>query len=269
MCSCHGRACRPGSSPARGPAGGRRRAGIAAAVDDVGPEQVVDRCGEGVHEPREGPRREQQHRDQDVGVELDRRCRHGVDVRLQQPDGAEPRGHGLAVVVGLVPGADGDQGGPQAERDGAHEQDVHDLVVGGGGHEDRAGAATSDDQDEDAGQGAEAGDAAEEEGVEVVDALGHSDGLGPGLGDDETPDVPDEDDEDAEVEQRRPDPQQSRLVELGGAGGPAELVVAVAPEGAEHQRGDDEVGQHAPQQDVHQRPPICESGSSRGSSCPR
>ena len=41
---------------------------------------------------------------------------------------------------------------------------------------------------------------------------------------------PDEDDQDAEVEQRAADAQQPRLVELRRPGGPAELVVAPAPD---------------------------------------
>ena len=48
----------------------------------------------------------------------------------------------------------------------------------------------------------EAGDAAEQQGVEVVEPPGHADGVGRGLGDDQTIDVPDEDDEEAEVEER-------------------------------------------------------------------
>ena len=63
-------------------------------------------------------------------------------------------------------------------------------------------------------------------------------------------DVPDDHDEQAEVEQRAADPQQPRLVELRGAGGPAELVVAVAPDRAADQDGEHDVGQHAPEQDV-------------------
>ena len=62
------------------------------------------------------------------------------------------------------------------------------------------------------------------------------DRLGPGLRDHQAADVADEDHQDAEVEQRRADPQQPRLVQLGGPGGPAELVVAVAPDRAADQR---------------------------------
>jgi len=53
------------------------------------------------------------------------------------------------------------------------------------------------------------------------------------------------------VEQRGRDPQQARLVQLGGAGRPAELVVAVAPDQPADQDGQGEVGQHAPEQEVH------------------
>ena len=96
------------------------------------------------------------------------------------------------------------------------------------------------------------GDAAEEQRVEVVEPLADADGLGPRLGDDEAADVPDEDEQDAEVEERRADAQQARLVELGRAGRPAELVVAVAPDGAADEARDAEVGQDAPQEGVHE-----------------
>ena len=57
------------------------------------------------------------------------------------------------------------------------------------------------------------------------------------------------------MEQRAADPQQPVLVELGGAGGPAELVVAVAPEVADHERRQAQVGNDHPEEDVHQRAP--------------
>ena len=99
------------------------------------------------------------------------------------------------------------------------------------------------------------GDAAEEQRVEVVEPLADADRLRPRLGDDEAADVPEEDEQDAEVEERRADAQQARLVELRRAGRPPELVVAVAPDGAADEARDAEVGQHAPQEGVHERAP--------------
>src|SRR6478736_7417835 len=55
----------PAGAVAGGPA-------VARPVDDVGPEEVVQRGREGVHEPREGPQREEQHPDDRVDVELHR-----------------------------------------------------------------------------------------------------------------------------------------------------------------------------------------------------
>ena len=52
-----------------------------------------------------------------------------------------------------------------------------------------------------------------------------------------------------------PEPQQPVLVELGGPGGPAELVVAVAPEVADHERRQAHVRDDHPQERVHQRAP--------------
>ena len=72
--------------------------------------------------------------------------------------------------------------------------------------------------------------------------------LGPRLRDDQPADVPDDHEQQAEVEQRRADPQQPRLVQLRRARRPAELVVAVAPDRAADQDRDHDVREHAPQQ---------------------
>ena len=61
-----------------------------------------------------------------------------------------------------------------------------------------------------------------------------------------------------EVEQEHRRPQPPALEELGGARGPAELVVAVAPDVPDHEHGHGGVGQDDPQQQVdaaHRRPP--------------
>ena len=75
-----------------------------------------------------------------------------------------------------------------------------------------------------------------DDGHEVVEPLGDPDRLGPRLRDAQPDDVADEDAEDAEVEQRAADAQQPVLVELRGPGGPAELVVAVAPASGRRRR---------------------------------
>ncbi len=62
---------------------------------------------------------------------------------------------------------------------------------------------------------------------------------------------PTEDAEHPEVEQRTTDPQQPVLVELGGAGGPAELVIAVAPQVPDDEGRQAEVGEDHEEELVH------------------
>src|ERR1019366_7074435 len=71
-----------------------------------------------------------------------------------------------------------------------------------------------------------------------------------------------DDEQDAEVKQRRAEPQQAALIQLAGPGGPAELVVAVAPDMAEHEYGDGHVRGDDPR-----RPPMY-SGGANGSRPP-
>src|SRR5207249_2510977 len=81
--------------------------------------------------------------------------------------------------------------------------------------------------------------------------FGDTDGRGPGFRYQQADDVAADDAEQAEVEQRAADPQQAVLVELGGAGGPAELVVAVTPEVAGDEHGQTDVGHDDPQELIH------------------
>src|SRR5690606_5105420 len=103
----------------------------------------------------------------------------------------------------------------------------------------------------------------------VVGVLGDADGGGPGLRDQHAEHMTAEHPEHAEVEQRAAQAKQAALVDLRGAGGPAELVVAVPPDVAEHERGERDVGQDHPQlggqgqTGVHRRP--SESVNSDGS----
>ena len=64
----------PGPSPDA--AGGCRAGVVAAAVDDVGPGQVAQRRAEHVHQPGEGPQREEAEGDQCVQLEAQRRVGH-------------------------------------------------------------------------------------------------------------------------------------------------------------------------------------------------
>ena len=64
-----------------------------------------------------------------------------------------------------------------------------------------------------------------------------------------------DDPEHPEVEQRAADAQQPVLVELGRARGPAELVVAVAPQVPDDERRQADVGDDHEQELVHARAP--------------
>ena len=89
------------------------------------------------------------------------------------------------------------------------------------------------------------------DGHHVVGVLADPHRVGPRLRDQQADDVAADDPEHAEVEQRAADAQQPVLVELGGAGGPAELVVAVAPQVADDEGGQAEVGDDHEEELVH------------------
>src|SRR6478736_8397456 len=70
-----------------------------------------------------------------------------------------------------------------------------------------------------------------------------------------------------EVEQRAADAQEPVLVELGGPGRPAELVVAVAPPVADDEACQAEVGDDDEQELVHRRAPGKDGMGSRVVPC--
>jgi len=109
----------------------------------------------------------------------------------------------------LLAPAGSEQGGRQPGDDGRHQHDVHQLVVAGRGAEDGSGGAAAVDQDPDPDQRADSCDASEHEGLDVVALLGEPDGRGPTLRDEQADHVPDDHDEDSEVEQRTADAQQA------------------------------------------------------------
>ncbi len=227
----------------------RDRPGVTAAVDDVGAGEIAQGCREHVDEPGEGPGGEEQQGAQGVQLEEDRDAGHQVRVGLEVEDRAEPGGDGLAVVVAPADEVGRDRRG-QAQHDGHRQGEVHGLVVDGGGREDGAHGAPPVDQDGQSPEGADARGGAEGHGEDVVGVLADAHGLRPALGDDQSADVPDQHQQDPEVEQRAADAQQPPFVELRGAGGPAELVVAVAPDVSEDEHREADVGQHDPQQDA-------------------
>ena len=121
---------------------------------------------------------------------------HRVDVRLQDEQGAEPHRDRLAVVVSSasIP-APASVVVSQPSDDGAHQSHVHGLVVPGGGHEDRAGRPSPVDQDGDPDQGAEPGQPAHGQRIDVIEVLADADRGGPRHRDDQADEVADDDDQ--------------------------------------------------------------------------
>ena len=185
-----------------------------------------------------------------IGVDLvrQRRRRHRLAVGLQDEDRAEPHRHRLAVVVRLADQAGADQGGGQPGDDRQDQHRVHQLVVPGGRHEHRTLGAPPVDQDRRPAERGQPGDRAERDGLDVVGLLAQPDRAGPGLRNHQADDVAEDHHQNAEMKQRAADPQQPAFVELRRSGGPAELVVPVAPPGADHQDRDGHVRHDVPEQ---------------------
>ena len=181
---------------------------LTAAVHDVWPKQIADRCAERVHQPGERPQGEQHQADQHVQLVVQRRLGHQITARLQHPDGAEPHRHRLAVVVSFADDAGPQRRGIQTRDERQHQHDVHDLVVDGGSHEHRSGGAPPEDQQRDADQRADPGDRSEHHGLHVVGLMAQPDRVGPGLRDEQADDMAEHHNKDAEMEHRAADPQQ-------------------------------------------------------------
>src|SRR5690606_28275032 len=138
----------------------------------------------------------------------------------------------------------------------------------GGGGEHRTHQPPPRDEDDHAQQRHQPGDAAEPDGERMVGVVVDADRRGPGLGHHQADEVPAEHQQDADVEQRAAPAQDVALVQLRGAGGPAELVVPVAVDRAQYEHHQGHVRQDRPEQDVrgaHLRPP---RGSGTGSGAP-
>src|SRR6185437_14220046 len=80
--------------------------------------------------------------------------------------------------------------------------------------------------------------------------LGDADGAGPALGDQHADHVPGDGAEGAVVEDRGAPLEQAAFLELCGAAGPAELVVAPPPDMADDEDAQGEVGQRYPHEDL-------------------
>ena len=198
----------------------------------------------------ERPQREQQHRHEDVHLERRGDPGHERGLRLQVPQRTEPGGDGLPVVVAVAAGEDlGLDGRPGARQERAGEEHVHGLVHARGREEHGPGRAAPVDEDEQPGHGDDRRGRAHRRGDEVVEALRDADRLGPRLRDHQAEEVPEDDEEQPVVEQRRAVAQEALLVQLAGPGGPAELVVAVPPDRPHHQHGEGHVRHDHPEDD--------------------
>ncbi|CKQ35268.1 Uncharacterised protein [Mycobacterium tuberculosis] len=182
---------------------------------------------------------------------IQRSLGHQVPARLQYPHRAEPHRHRLAVVVRLADNAGAQRRRTQSRDDRRHQHEVHHLVVDGGSHEHRPAGAPPVDQQGNAGQGGDAGDRPQHDGLHVICALAQTGGLSPRLRDHEPDTVADDDHQDAEMKHRAGDPQQPRLVQLGRAGGPAEFVIAVAPPGADRDDRHRHIRHDGPEEFAH------------------
>src|SRR5665647_1762527 len=169
-------------------------------------------------------------------------------MQRESEDATEPDGDALAVVV--VPEDVGDHGVDQSKHDDRREKDIHRLVHAGGRREHRPDRPTAVDQDRHSHHGADPRHRTDADSHEVIGVFRDADELGPRARHAQTHDVTTEDEQDAEVEHRAAQAQQSALVELRRPCGPAELVVPVAPPVPDHEHGETDVGKDDPQEGV-------------------
>src|SRR5262245_33607610 len=221
--------------------------GRAAAVDDVGAPQVPQRIAPGVHEAAERPDRPDGPGGGGVYLVDDGRGGHGGYVGLAGKQAAEPGGHGRAVVVSVAEQVDGDRG-QDAGQDDDQEQDQRDVVDGGGGSPDPGDEQPAAGQHHDPADDQDGGERPCGRGEPAVGAFRDADGAGPGLGDQDADDVAGDGREGAVVKDRRAPLEQPALLQLGGPAGPAELVLAPAPDVADNEHAERQVGQAHPQE---------------------
>src|SRR5664280_712871 len=160
---------------------------VLAPVDDVGPPQVPDERAECVHEPGEGPEGEQQERRERVQLEPDRRLAHEVWVQVEAEDAAEPDRDACSVVI--VTKHVRHNSVDHAEDDHGPEHDVHQLVHAGRCAENWPDGASAVDQDEQASDGGESGEAARNDRDEMVERVRYADVVRPSLGNTQADDV--------------------------------------------------------------------------------
>ena len=112
----------------------------------------------------------------------------------------------------------------------------------------RAVQQPAGDQDRQAGERRDAGERAHRRREDPVGVLADAEAVGPGLRDQDADHVAADHGEQADVEERAADLQPARLEQLRRARRPGELVAAVAPDVADDERRDREVGQDDPEE---------------------
>src|SRR6185437_2880180 len=203
----------------------------------------------GVHKPAERPDRPDDPGGSGVHLIDHRRGRDGVHVRRAAEQAAEPGGDGGAVVVAVAEQVDADGGGDAGEDDD-QQQDQRHVVdrAGGGPHPSDEQAAprqdhdTADDQDCRQGTGGR--------GEPAVSVLGDADRVGPAFRNQDADNVPGDGREGAVVEDGGAPFEQAPFLQLGGAAGPAELVVAPAPDVADDEDAERQVRQGHPYENL-------------------
>src|SRR6185437_1776987 len=162
------------------------------------------------------------------------------------------------------------EGQVDAEHDDDAEQDQREVIDHAGGGPDPGYRYPAEDQDPRADEHAEGGDRAGDPGEAGVDAFRDAQGLGDRFRDEDAEHVPADGGEGGVVKQRGAPFEQPAFLELGGAAGPAELVVAPPPDVPDDEGDHRGVGQDDPPPEVpaaHRgspRLPLRNSGGAKG-----
>jgi hypothetical protein len=200
-------------------------------------------------EAGERPGREEQAGGEGVQLEEERGAGDRLGLGLEGEEAAEPDGDGAAVVVAVAEDVVGGRGG-DAEQHGGRQQREEDLVAAVGAEPDPPGQQAAGAEHAEAGDHGDAGDRAGPDGGGVVRVLADAHRLGPGGGYGEPDHMAGDHHEGAEMEQRAAPAQPAVFEELAGVGGPAELVVPVAPDMSYGEHGEADAGDGDPQQQV-------------------
>ena len=213
----------------------------------------------GVHESAEREQRPERPGDDRVDLVDDVGALDGLDVRLEDEERPPPQRHRVAVVVGLLREEVVTDRHPDPHHDQDRQQQVDEQVGSRRRAADPHVRGSPVDEADEADDADDAGHRAGDRREPAVGALGHADGLGEGLGDQQADHVPTDGCERAVMERGAGPAEDLVFEDLGGAAGPAELVGPVAPPGADGEGRDRDVRKDDPQQDLagaHGRAPV-------------